>query len=106
MSLALSHARAELIAQMESDDERASPAAFPTPTQPQPPSLAPTPTPTPTLTPTLTPTPTLALTLTLTRCVAHGLGDDDRCAGGAARVGRGELCCGARRLGAAILVTE
>ena len=36
MSMALSHARAELIAQMESDDERASPAAFPTPTQPQP----------------------------------------------------------------------
>ena len=90
MSMALSHARAELIAQMESDDERASHAAFPTPT----------------LTPTLTPTPTLALTLTLTRCVAHGLGDDDRCAGGAARVGRGELCCGARRLGAAILVSE
>ena len=30
MSLALSHARAGLVAQMESDDERASPAAFAT----------------------------------------------------------------------------
>ena len=78
MSLALSHARAELVAQMESDDERASPAAFLTPT----------------------PTPTLTLTLPLTRCVARGLDDDDRRAGGAPRLGRSELRCGARRLGA------
>jgi|NorSeaMetagenome_1021524.scaffolds.fasta_scaffold210674_1 hypothetical protein len=80
MSLALSHARAELVAQMESDDERASPAAF--------------------LTPTPTPTLTLTLTLPLTRCVARGLDDDDRRAGGAPRLGRSELRCGARRLGA------